>query len=93
MRTPELRRIFLNKCRAEQSQKDHNRYIFRVRGRIYARTMVSHGQHEIGKALVGTIARQIGLSSRELRELVACTFSEDDLYARLEEAGPIPLRF
>ena len=42
-------------------------------------THMSHNNQEIDDCLLGEMSEQLSLSKKEFRELIECTFSEDDL--------------
>jgi hypothetical protein len=89
LRKQELRSTFGRKCRAEETVRDHVWFHFRIGNTIYAQTKVSHGRGDVDVRIAGRIARQIGLSQRELGELVSCTLSAEAFYSNLAEKGPL----
>lgn len=52
-------------------------------------TMISHGEKEIHDGLIGTMARQVGLSKKEFSDLIDCPLSQDDYVVRLREQGKV----
>lgn len=90
----ELRSTFRGKCGAEEdSSRDHVWYVFRVGHEAYATTKVSHGRGDISNRVAGRIARQIGLTQRELGDLVACRLSAANFHASLVANGPFTGQF
>ena len=90
----ELRSTFGGKCGAAEDQRGgHVRYEFTVNGSAYAWTKVSHGSGDVDPKIVGRIARQIGLTSGELAELVACKLDAESSYDVLRVHGPLTDRF
>jgi hypothetical protein len=53
------------------------------------RTRISHGVAEYGDNLLALIARQVGLSNRELYSLVDCTMDGEKLKRLLVDRGRI----
>ena len=89
LRKQDLRATFRNKCRAEETHRDHVWFHFLVGDTVYAQTKVSHGRGDVDVRIVGRIARQVGLSQRELADLVSCTLSADSFYGNLADKGPL----
>ncbi len=52
-------------------------------------TKVSHGEKEIHDRLLGMMARQLKLSSKQFRDLVECPFTADQLVEHLRNGGHI----
>jgi hypothetical protein len=68
----------------------HTFYILYVDGKKTSiRTMISHGISEYGDALLGHVRRQLGLTSKELQDLVECPLSGESYVALLKERGKI----
>lgn len=88
-RKQDLRSTFGRKCRAEETTRDHIWFHFRIGNTIYAQTKVSHGRGDVDVRVAGRIARQIGLSQRQLSDLVSCQMDADTFYANLEDMGPL----
>ena len=83
-----LRDTLGGKCKGEEeADRDHGWYRFRIGGTVYARTKVSHGRGDVDGYIAGRIARQVGLSKKELSSLVECTMDAEVFYARLEAQG------
>jgi hypothetical protein len=85
----DLRRTLQRKVGAtEDTQRRHIFYKIRVGGVLVRTTMLSHGAAgQIGQPLLGQIARQLGISSQELVELVSCTMTSDRYFEIIEAAG------
>ncbi len=88
-RKQDLRTTFARKCRGEETVRDHVWFHFRIGDTVYAQTKVSHGRGTVDARIAGRIARQIGLSQRQLSELVSCQMDADTFYANLEARGPL----
>ena len=69
--------------------RDHVWFHFRVGDTLYAQTKVSHGRGPVDVRIAGRIARQIGLSQRQLSDLVSCRMSGEAFYVNLAEKGPL----
>lgn len=73
-----------------KKENDHTFFHLWVGGKktpIY--TKVSHGEKEIHDKLLGMMARQLRLSGKQFRELVACPFTAEDLVQHLRAGGHI----
>ena len=72
----------------EDVQRRHVFYKLR-RGELLLRTTsLSHGlRGTIGQPLLGLIAKQLGLTTRELEELVACTLSAEAYFILIAPAS------
>ena len=89
LKKQDLRRTFSGKCKAEEDTKgDHVWYVFRVGDAVYAKTKVSHGRGDLGRPIAARIARQVGLTQDELRELVSCNYTSANFHANLAASGP-----
>jgi len=68
----------------------HTFYILYVDGKKTSiRTRISHGISEYGDTLLGHVRRQLGLTSKELQDLVECPLSGESYVALLKERGKI----
>lgn len=52
-------------------------------------TMISQGEKEIHDGLLGAMARQVKLSSRQFAQLIECPLSLEEYTSLLREAGHI----
>ena len=71
-------------------QGDHVFFHFFVNGKktqIY--TKVSHGEKEIHDGLLGTMARQLRLTKKQMGELVDCPLSQAEYVKILQDGGHI----
>lgn len=50
-------------------------------------THMSHNNQDIDDYLLGEMAEQLSISKKEMRELVECTFSENDLIEKYKRLG------
>ena len=65
------------------------RYVTRSGCRTIIKTFTSHGRggKTIGNRLIGRMARQCHLSTRNFEELVSCNLSQDDYECLLRTRG------
>ncbi len=86
--TGDLLRTLRVKVGAEENeQRRHLWFKVRVDGVVVRTTMVSHGgARQIGQPLLGKIARQLGLTTRQLEELIQCTLSAEHYFDIVREA-------
>ena len=87
----EIRSALLKKGFTE-SGGDHDFYRFEHKGKIHPiGTKLSHGSkyRVYNDPLIGSMARQLGMTIRELREYVDCKFGAEELYVKLVERGKI----
>ena len=69
---------------------DHARYHFYYKGeRTSIRTMVSHGEKEIGDPLISRMAKETKLNKNQFTEFINCTLSEAAYIEILRELGEI----
>jgi hypothetical protein len=92
LNSTELRRALTGKLSAieEEKRKDRKYTIFTDDGAFLASTSMSHSWQKnvaIGESMVATIARQLGLRSSELIDLVACTISRAEYVALIQEGS------
>ena len=86
----ELAATFRGKCEGvEIPKRDHLRFVFRVDGKAYAKTKVSHGRGDVKPGLASTIARQVGLNRQQLVKLVDCHIGTAAFYDNLTAKGPL----
>jgi thiamine monophosphate kinase len=67
---------------AEEAGSKHEKYVLRVGNRKAAMTFFSRSHTDISDGLLSKIARQLGVDSKTLLEMVDCTVSNED-YLRL----------
>lgn len=87
----EIRRALLKKGFTEGGG-DHDFYRFEHNGKLHPiGTKLSRGSkyREYSDSLVALVARQLGITIKELREYVECRFGEEELYTKLVERGKI----
>lgn len=68
---------------------DHHYYLFYYKGKLVARTKVSHNDQEIGNKLISKMYRQCCLSKNEFLELVGCQLDEKGYIEALKANGTI----
>lgn len=69
---------------------DHHWYEFCVDGELAnIRTKISHGDNECDSYILGRMAQQVHLTSKQFRDLVDCPMTERNYKSLMEEAGRI----
>ena len=66
-----------HKFRFDPIQGRHTKYRLVVDGQWVANTQVSHGWGEISDQMLAKIARQLGVSRKQLQLMVDCSISRD----------------
>ena len=83
--TRKMDRILVNILGFERRMGRHQIYILRFGGKQVARTLISHGVREIGDDLMAVMARQMGITSPELKEIIAGKMARENYYRLLKE--------
>ncbi|MCC7147225.1 MAG: hypothetical protein IT443_12335 [Phycisphaeraceae bacterium] len=80
---------FENKGFTRRDGKDvyFHLYVGGKKTRIY--TKISHGEKEVHDGLLGTMARQLGLTKKQMGELVDCPLSQEAYVKILQDGGHI----
>lgn len=73
----------VNKFGFEEHQTHHNRYQLRIDGQLVAWTKLSHGHREESDQMLAVIARQLGVSRRDLYDMVECRLDRDNYVHRV----------
>lgn len=72
----------------KNDRSDHCRFLLYVDGRkTRIRTMISHGEREIGEELIHRMAAQLKLSKDEFLDLVDCRLDGDGYLRLMRERG------
>lgn len=72
----------------KDDRSDHCRFFLYVDGRkTRIRTMISHGEREIGEELIHRMASQLKLSKDEFLDLVDCRLDGDGYLRLMRERG------
>lgn len=72
----------------KNDRSDHCRFLLYVDGRkTRIRTMISHGEREIGEELIHRMAAQLKLSKDEFLDLVDCRLDGDGYLWLMRERG------
>ena len=71
----------------ERRMGRHQIYVLRIEGKQVARTLISHGVREIGDDLMSLMARQMGITLRQLKDIIAGKLGREDYYRLLREQG------
>lgn len=67
---------------------DHCQYFLYVNGsKTRIRTKISHGEREIGDALITRMAKQLRLSKHDFLDLVDCRLDGDTYLRMMKDAG------
>jgi hypothetical protein len=85
--SPELRSALTGKLEFEPSGSGggpHEKYVLKRGGTYLAHTQIPHGRADVGDTLLAMIARQLGVTRRELYGVVDCTMDQDSYVRRLE---------
>ena len=83
LRARAVDRALRNKIGFDREERRHRVYLLRVGGVTVAQTLMSHGSRELDRNLVGRMARQLGLTSRQFRDLVNCPMTRQEFFALL----------
>ncbi len=88
LKTAEIERTLLQLGFQRKAKGDHVRYYLWVEGRkSQIRTMVSHGEREIGDHLISLMARQLRVSKIEFLALIEGGLDGDWYLAELRRKG------
>ena len=79
--------ILVNKLGFSRRGRKHRVYTLQIEGREVARTLISHGAKEISDRMLATMARQMGITSSQLKAIVRGELSREDYYQLLHEKG------
>jgi len=79
--------ILVNKLGFSRRGRKHRVYTLQIEGREVARTLISHGAKEISDRMLATMARQMGITSSQLKAIVRGELSREDYYQLLREKG------
>ena len=85
--TRKLDSILVNKLGFSRRGRKHRVYTLQIEGREVARTLISHGAKEISDRMLATMARQMGITSSQLKAIVRGELSREDYYQLLREKG------
>ncbi len=83
---PELRTTLTGKLGFERSgsgRGPHDKYVLKTNGVYVAHTQVPRGRADLGDSLLAMIARQLGVSRRDIYGLVACTMNRESYLRQL----------
>jgi predicted RNA binding protein YcfA (HicA-like mRNA interferase family) len=79
--------ILVNKLGFSRRGRKHRIYTLQIEGREVARTLISHGAKEISDRMLATMARQMGITSSQLKAIVRGELSREDYYQLLRQKG------
>ena len=79
--------ILVNRLGFSRRGRKHRVYTLQIEGREVARTLISHGAKEISNRMLATMARQMGITSSQLKAIVRGELSREDYYQLLREKG------
>lgn len=76
----DLHAALLSKGKTTEDRSSHHVfYILEIDGKRYRATKVSHSAHgQMSDELIGAIAREMHLKTKELKDFVNCTISRDE---------------
>jgi hypothetical protein len=77
--------ILVNKLGFSRRGRKHRVYTLQIEGREVARTLISHGAKEISDRMLATMARQMGITSSQLKAIVRGELSREDYCQLLRE--------
>jgi hypothetical protein len=77
----------VNKLGFSRRGRKHRVYTLQIEGREVARTLISHGAKEISDRMLATMARQMGITSSQLKAIVRGELGKEDYYQLLREKG------
>lgn len=84
----ELHDCLVNKFKFDEIKKTkHDALILVVDGRQVAYTQFSRSREDIRDKMFGMIARQIGVTSPDLKKMVGCTKSREEYLQSLHQSG------
>ena len=79
--------ILVNNLGFSRRGRKHRVYTLQIEGREVARTLISHGAKEISDHMLATMARQMGITSSQLKAIVRGELSREDYYQLLRKKG------
>jgi len=82
--------LLVNVLGFERRLGRHQTYVLRVGDRQVVRTMLSHGVREIGDDLLSLMARQMGITLRQLKLLLDGKLGREHYVEFLREGGRLP---
>lgn len=83
MKWGDLKRVLRKKLNAtEESKKKHDVMVVYCGGTMIGEALISRGSDDAKGREIGNVARSLGISEHNLKELVACTLSGED-YCKL----------
>jgi len=88
--TRELTAALEDKFKFVPRQSGDERFCFYLDGELAAHTKVSRSWDDVSDQMLGVIARQVGVSGKELREMVACTLGADAYEQKLRSSDAAP---
>ena len=83
--------ILVNVLGFERRMGKHQIYVLSIGGRQVARTLISHGAREIGDGLMAVMARQMGITLSQLKQIIAGKLDREAYYRLLGERGLVDL--
>ena len=81
--------MLISKGKTSERSGDHVFYFVEIDGKEYRATKVSHGARgQIDNNILSVIARQMRLTTRELRGFVTCTVDREQWLQLWSQRGP-----
>jgi predicted deacetylase len=90
LKTRNADRALVRKLGFEKTETHHNVYRLWLRGRLVARTYISHGGRELSRYHVSQMAKQLRLRTAEFVDAVNCPLTREDYCRILRERVPDP---
>ena len=88
--TRTVRKALISKLRFEEDRgRSHPQFVLRHDGRIIALTHISHGpsKKEISEGVIGAMAKQLGVTGRQFRDVVRCAVTREQFLRLILEDG------
>lgn len=82
-------RLLRKKLGFERRMGKHKVYFLQIGERVVAQTLISHGSNEISDNLLSAMARQMGITRRQLMALIDGRLTREDYLNLLREQGKI----
>lgn len=79
--------ILVNKLGFSRGGRKHRIYTLQIEGKEVARTLISHGAKEISDRMLAIMAKQMGITTSQLKAIVRGELSGEDYYQLLRKKG------
>lgn len=85
MKARDVERSLVDKLGFEKTESHHHIYRLWLDGQMVARTFISHGERELSRFHIGSMAKQMRLSQAQFADAVNCPLSQETYYRLLRE--------